>query len=56
VFFASSEARLSESDRVMNKAHRSGIAIDLFGATRASATMIGKCATHDKAAHYEPGH
>ncbi|RFU44539.1 SulP family inorganic anion transporter [Paraburkholderia sp. DHOC27] len=45
-------------DRIVNKFRRNGVAVDLHGVTRASATMIEKYATHDKesATHYEPSH
>ena len=45
-------------DRIVNKFRRNGIAVDLIGVNRASATMIDKYATHDKAypTHFEPGH
>ncbi|MDR5883801.1 SulP family inorganic anion transporter [Caballeronia sp. LZ032] len=46
-------------DRIVNKFRRNGIAVDVIGANRASATMIEKYATHDKqpaSVHYEPSH
>lgn len=45
-------------DRIVNKFRRNGIAVDLHGVNRASATMIEKYATHDKESptHYEPSH
>jgi sulfate permease, SulP family len=45
-------------DRIVDKFRRNGIAVDLIGVNRASATMIEKYATHDKAfpAHFEPNH
>ncbi|MDR5740381.1 SulP family inorganic anion transporter [Caballeronia sp. LZ016] len=45
-------------DRIVNKFRRNGIAVDIAGLNRASATMIEKYATHDKASatHYEPSH
>ncbi|MDR5734512.1 SulP family inorganic anion transporter [Caballeronia sp. LZ025] len=45
-------------DRIVHKFRRNGIAVDIAGLNRASATMIEKYATHDKATptHYEPSH
>jgi sulfate permease, SulP family len=45
-------------DRIVHKFRRNGIAVDVSGLNRASATMIEKYATHDKAAatRYEPSH
>jgi SulP family sulfate permease len=45
-------------DRIVNKFRRNGIAVDLLGVNRASATMIEKYATHDKGfpTHFEPSH
>jgi sulfate permease, SulP family len=45
-------------DRIVHKFRRNGIAVDVSGLNRASATMIEKYATHDKSAatHYEPTH
>ncbi|PLP97261.1 SulP family inorganic anion transporter [Cupriavidus pauculus] len=37
-------------DRIVHKFRRNGIAVDIVGLNRASATMIEKYATHDKAA------
>jgi len=37
-------------DRIVHKFRRNGIAVDISGLNRASATMIEKYATHDKAA------
>jgi sulfate permease, SulP family len=45
-------------DRIVHKFRRNGMTVDVSGLNRASATMIEKYATHDKAgtAHYEPSH
>ncbi|SAK52394.1 sulfate transporter membrane protein [Caballeronia hypogeia] len=45
-------------DRIVHKFRRNGIAVDVSGLNRASATMIEKYATHDKssATHFEPSH
>lgn len=45
-------------DRIVHKFRRNGIAVDVSGLNRASATMIEKYATHDKtsATHFEPTH
>lgn len=45
-------------DRIVNKFRRNGIAVDLYGGNRASATIIEKYATHDKETptHFEPSH
>jgi SulP family sulfate permease len=46
-------------DRVVHKFRRNGIAVDVTGLNRASATMIEKYATHDKTsarALSEPSH
>ncbi|WP_035960124.1 SulP family inorganic anion transporter [Caballeronia grimmiae] len=45
-------------DRIVHKFRRNGIAVDIAGLNRASATMIEKYATHDKATgtQYEPSH
>ncbi|MFM0049514.1 SulP family inorganic anion transporter [Caballeronia grimmiae] len=45
-------------DRIVHKFRRNGMAVDIAGLNRASATMIEKYATHDKATgtHYEPSH
>ncbi|MFM0135338.1 SulP family inorganic anion transporter [Caballeronia grimmiae] len=45
-------------DRIVHKFRRNGIAVNIAGLNRASATMIEKYATHDKATgtHYEPSH
>jgi SulP family sulfate permease len=45
-------------DRIVHKFRRNGIAVDIAGLNRASATMIEKYATHDKATgtRYEPSH
>jgi SulP family sulfate permease len=45
-------------DRIVNKFRRNGIAADVTGLTRASATMIEKYATHDRrgSTPFEPSH
>jgi SulP family sulfate permease len=46
-------------DRIVHKFRRNGIVVDVTGLNRASATMIEKYATHDKATssmHFEPSH
>jgi SulP family sulfate permease len=45
-------------DRVVHKFRRNGIEVDVHGLNRASATMVEKFATHDKAGQVQaaPGH
>jgi len=38
-------------DRIVHKFRRNGIQVTVTGLNRASATMVEKFATHDKAGH-----